>query len=312
MRRSIFGVVSTLAIVAAGGLPEADGQLIAVSRTLDYPAVRTAREERAALVAAGVVKHAPTAILAGSEFATQPILDRVEQSIRLANVDDPETLRRPVPLDEVRHLRADLARRFRVFLGTAEVQAMTDYAQALLREAPGKSLSTKIMGGLGTERAGFFGQVAEFPEARERNMVLTHNKQSRTYDLTEDRPRPRSGQMKIYGDEVRAVRELMIDLKSAPRQMRHGFATQAALDQAEAVGLLERRIYHPTGATFYAATDGSGRCSCPSKRSPRRKTQKTMRPSARLFCRSSSRERFARRQGQSLVYQVLRKLALEC
>jgi hypothetical protein len=132
---------------------------------------------------------------------------------------------------------------------------MTDYAQTLRRESPGKSLSTKVIEGLNTERPTIFGQVAEFAEARERSMVLTRNKQSRTFDLTEPRQRPRNFQLKFYGNGVAAVRAILAEFKDVPRQARRGITAQVALDQAEAVGLLGKRIFR--GTTLYSANDGT-------------------------------------------------------
>jgi hypothetical protein len=94
-------------------------------------------------------------------------------------------------------------------------------------------------------------------------MVLTRNKRSQTFDLTESRLRPRSAQMKIYAVEIKSVRETLIDLKDAPRQMRHGIVTQAALDRAEGAGLVRKRVIR--GTLIYAATDGSGTVFMPSK-----------------------------------------------
>jgi hypothetical protein len=242
--------------VSASGIgARVNAQLVA-TRVDGYPAVRTAREQRAILDSAGVVgRRATLAIPTQTAFFDTQVLDRVEQSIRLANVNDADTLRRPVGINELHRLRADLALRSRRFLSPYEVQAMSDYAQALLRESPGKSLSAKVASGSHVPRSTFFGSVAELAEARERGMVLTQNKQSRTFDLTEDRLRPRSAQMKMYGDDRAVIRDLLADLQAAPRPARHGITALPALEWGTAVGLLRKHIVR--GSEFYAATDGS-------------------------------------------------------
>src|SRR5207244_2228432 len=169
-------------------------------------------------------------------------LREVEQAIRSVNINDLETFRRPVPTDQLLRLRQTLAQKCCLQRSLTEVQAMTDRADVPLREARRKSLSVKVAEDIGQDRPGFHSNVAELAEARERAMVLTRNRQSTTFDLTEDRPRPRSAQMKVYQDGVRNVRDLLVDLRGAPRPMRHGVAPLAALDQAEAAGLVRRRL----------------------------------------------------------------------
>jgi hypothetical protein len=229
----------------------------------DFPAVRTPREQQVSLESVGVVAR-PTLrnTLRFSDPSAEPVLARVEQAIRMANENE-ESLRRPVSWEGLRRLRTDLSRACGRNLSPAQVQALTDCAHALLREAPNKSLAGKLAQGVGKERPGLHGQVAELAEARERRMVLTRNKQSRVFDLTEDRLRPRSAQLKVYQDDLRAVREVLADLRGAPRQARHGIVTQAALDRAEAVGLV--RKVTSRGTPFYKATDGSKAVLMPSK-----------------------------------------------
>jgi hypothetical protein len=216
-----------------------------------YPATRTAKEQSRLLAAVSDMPRV-VAAPAGERFGQTVALDRIEAAIRLANRHDLESLRRPVPAADLERLRADLVRTTGRALSAAQVQAMTDYGHAMLRETPYKSLAYKLARSTHAGRPGFHGLVAELAEARARQMVLTRDRRSGTFDLTEDRVRPRTAQLKIYADDGAAFRDMLRDLAPAPEAARRGIMTQRAIASAEAHGRLRRRVIN--GTAYFVTT----------------------------------------------------------
>jgi hypothetical protein len=243
--------LSAVVATATGIVPIQAAAPPAPNDSAAYPPIRTAREE-ARLLAAINRPPQPPASPAGPQQWQTIALDQIEAAIRLANGRDPESLRRPVITADLARLHADLCRSTGRVLSASEVQAMTDYAHALLREAPHKSLRVKLAQSPPAGRPGFHGVVAELTEARVRGMILSRNQPSPTFDLTEDRARPRSTQMKIYKDEPAAFRDMLRDLAAAPEAGRRGITTHRALTWPEADGRVRRRVID--GTNYYVTT----------------------------------------------------------
>jgi len=239
-----------VALAGWGWLPALQAQQSALA--VSYPAVRTAREQQILLTSVGVSGRMPSALAAGGSGGTpNPLLHAIEQTIRRVNGNDPESLRRPVPYNELYRLRANLARNQGFDLGLRQLTAMTDYGHALLRESPTRTLPYKAARAATQNRPAFHGNVAELAEARERNLVLTRAGRSSTFDLTEDRFRPRTNfQLKFWTNSLGGIRSGVWDLHGRPWAGAL-VVTQEAIETGVAAGRLR-----PAG-TYYITTDGS-------------------------------------------------------
>lgn len=192
-------------------------------------------------------------VLDGQGRVTQNrYLAEIEKTICNANVCSPgESLRQPVSRRQLRRLQLRLATRG-LWVPMQELMSATDYAHALMREGLGRvSLAEKVSKLPGQLRKAFHGNVAEFPEARDRNMVLTQNTRSRMWDLTEAKSRPRNYQMKIYARPGKAIDSIIADLDTRLDFTKSGILPQETLDYGIRTGRLERtgEVYRPVGRT---------------------------------------------------------------
>jgi len=237
-----------LSLACASALP---AQFLGEPAAPAYPAIRTSREQQQ--VVAGIVAPAELPNFTPSHSADglgSRALQQVERAIRLANVNHPESLCQPVSWADLSRLQIDLLRSHGLDLSDRQIQALTDTAQALLRESPGQSLALKFHS-TSANRPGLHGLVAELAEARERQIQLTRNKQSSMIDLTEPKVRPRNFQVKVYSDNKGGMRAVINELKPAPWRAT-GLVPQSALDQGVQSGKL------CLVGEYYVTTDGSG------------------------------------------------------
>lgn len=183
--------------------------------------------------------------------------DLVRQTINRSQGAEP-FFRRPVPLEAIEEVSRQLTRATGQPWSVQRTAATVDYIQTLMRESKVSSLETvqaKIDRSFQVERKPLHGNVAELAEARKRGMVLTKDTQSTTFDLTEDRLRPRSAQMKVFQDPGKGLSELQKDFTTAPKQARYGIMTQRELDVLVKRGKLRvRRL--PSGERIYRPTAG--------------------------------------------------------
>lgn len=205
-------------------------------------ALLTAQEQRAVLNGASIG-------VAAARPRSAVFLAEIERSIRDANAGaDAASLRRPVSDAQLKATQRRLALRGHV-MSMQELRAATDYSQALLRESPRSTLQDKVNRLPSNQRKAFHGVVAEFAEARKRGIVLTKDKFSRTWDLTEANGRPRNYQMKIYAKSDLALRSLLDDLPESLDFQKGGILTQDTIDRQLRAGRVVRdgRVYRPVG-----------------------------------------------------------------
>ena len=163
-------------------------------------------------------------------------------------------LRRPVPLSDLESLSKQLG------WSLDKTAATTDYIHTLMRESKIndlESLTAKLERGFYTSRKPLHGTIAELPEAREQNSVLTKDIHSKTFDLTspEIHP-PRSYQQKVFKNARAGLKSLKKDLENIPKRSRHGFLPGDSIDELVKKDLLENRTTL-NGNPIYRTTDGS-------------------------------------------------------
>jgi hypothetical protein len=186
---------------------------------------------------------------ASTGLSESQFLEEIESGILRANPGaESISLRTPVSKLALRILQGRLAMRGQ-FVPLEELQASTDYAQALMRESSTRPLSKLVEKLPFQQRNAFHGKVAEVAEARARGMVLTKSDRSPVWDLTESKSTPRNYQMKIYAQSDRALASLLDDLDQSLDFQKRGILTQETLDRETRAGRIRRvgRYYEPIG-----------------------------------------------------------------
>lgn len=177
-------------------------------------------------------------------------IDDLEKTVRRANPGkDFESLRHPVSESAIRNFRIRQESHGR-FISQNDARATIDYAQSLLRESPGKTLTDKVKYLPSQQRKAFHGNVAELAEARSRVSVLTKSRLSPTWDITEPKYSPQKNyQMKIYAQHDKAISSIVEDLGKQHDFNKKGILTKATLEQGVKSGLLIRKgnYYQPIG-----------------------------------------------------------------
>lgn len=220
----------------------------------------------------GVEKAARLAELEAKQIRRQqplgpdgPVMS-ITDEIRRAQGLEPY-YRRPVSWAQIRTLQRRLHLQTGRHWPLERVAAAVDYTHAHMRESrnmDSPALREKLQRDLALERRAFHGQIAEIAEARERGMLLTKDSRSQTYDLTEDRPRPRSLQLKFFQCPSCGLRGLQGDLANADPRSRHGVLGRQEIAMLERSGQLKANRF-AGGQQIYTTTVGPRITVLPSR-----------------------------------------------
>jgi len=254
-------IVAVLLLNATTALAQVN-ELQTVDQNLQGIPIRTLREQQLAIEPT-LQGSSPIQVgISGKVTPSYTAISAVEQTIRQANAGEP-FFRRPVPMSGLMRLQATLGQEGRS-ISLFDLKATVDYASALMRESPAKSLNVKLAATELDNRPAFHGNVAEFAEARDRGNVLTKDSQSESFDLTEDKPRPRSAQLKIYQDPQRGLDEVIKDMNGLhPYARKLGIMPESSLRQLETRGVVVRRTI--LGSDFYVPVSNRDVVLMPSK-----------------------------------------------
>lgn len=214
--------------------------------------LRTIAEQNARLIQFDRAATKP----AQPRLARDPIT-LISDEVRRAQGTEPY-YRRPVSQDQMSTIQSRMLRETGQRWPIERIAAAVDYTHAHMRESRTRSaidFRLKLQRDLAQERKAFHGLVAELAEARERGMLLTKDTRSQTYDLTEDRARPRSLQLKVVQSPSAGLRELQSDLANADPRARHGVLPRQDIARLVHAGKL-RDVGTAGGQRVYTTTSG--------------------------------------------------------
>lgn len=197
-------------------------------------------------------------------IAKTQYLDNIEKAIKGANSKAgflDKTFRSPVSSSQLRRLQMRAWLRGQ-FVSFKEISAATDTAHKLMREmgptSKNQSLAKKILDLTNKDRPNLYGEVAELAESRKRGCVLTKNKQSPSFDITEAKLRPKNYQVKFGGGRNYVYGGILEDIQSAGKNPNGTYRGRGITDKANAQKLVKAGKWKKVGRDLYEYVDHKG------------------------------------------------------